>query len=264
MRRRTHRLAAALLVVAAVATLVASAAGAKDERAPTIVLVHGAWAGPGSWKEVVKNLRDDHLKTDTPTLAEQTLAGDVATVRAELDAIPGKKVLVAHSYGGMVISGASAGRSDVLGVVYVSAFVPDQGDTILSLGAGYVPPAALPHLIFTGTPWASPAFIDPAFFAQDFAQDVSPKVAAKLNAEQRPINASILGEPSGPVGWHTLPSWFVVTGADRMVDPNLQRAEAAKLGATTIELADASHVGGLTRYADRTAALIESAVRATD
>jgi len=94
----------------------------------------------------------------TPTLDLMTVAGDVATVRAALDGIEGDKILVGHSYGGFVISGASAGRSDVLGLVYTAAFVPDEADSILSLGEGYVPPAVLPHLAFTGEFFNSPSY----------------------------------------------------------------------------------------------------------
>jgi pimeloyl-ACP methyl ester carboxylesterase len=265
------RLPRAVILIATLALLVLSApsVGARANNAeastskPTIVLVHGAWAGPSGWDEVVAGLRKDGYATKAPTLDLMSLGGDVATVRATLDAIPGEKILVGHSYGGVVISNAAYGRSDVLGLVYTAAFVPNEGDTILSLGEGYQPPAALPHLIFSGTPFASPSLIDPAYFPQDFAQDLNPKLAATLNAQQRPTDFSIFVTPSGPVAWHSLPSWYAVSGADRIIDPALQRAMAQRIGATTVEFDEASHAGGFTHYSARFVKLIEQAALAT-
>ncbi len=258
-----------VILIAALLTLLLLSVAASTKHAeastshkPTIVLVHGAWAGPSGWDQVVAGLHKDGYATATPTLGLASLAKDTATVRATLDAIPGKKILVGHSYGGAVISNAAYGRSDVLGLVYTAAFVPDEGDSLLSLGEGYQPPAALPHLIWAGAPFASPSLINPASFREDFAQDLSPKSAATLNAQQRPTDFSIFVTPSGPVAWHTLPSWYAVSGADRMIDPALQRAMAERLGATTVEFDDASHAGGYMHYSARMVKLIEQAVQA--
>ncbi len=124
-------------------------------------------------------------------------------------------------------------------------------------------PAELPHLLFSGAHFASPSLIAPAFFRQDFAQDLSPKLAATLSAHQRPTNLSLFFTPSGPVAWHSLPSWYAVSGADRIVDPALQRALAQQIGATTVVFDDASHAGGFTHYATRFVKLIEQAALAT-
>lgn len=255
-------IAVLLMVCALPATALAGNAKADSLR-PTIVLIHGAWAGPSGWDEVVAGLQRDGYTTSTPTLDLLSIDGDVAVVRAALDAIPGQKILVGHSYGGIVISNAAFGRSDVLGLVYTAAFVPDEGDSIVSLGAGFKPTEVLNHLIFTGEPFASPAFIDPAFFPQLFCQDLNPKLAATLNAAQRPINASILFSPSGPVAWHSLPSWYAVSGKDLVIDPAQQRWMAQRAGATTIEFPAASHAGGFTHYATGFVKLIEEAVQET-
>jgi pimeloyl-ACP methyl ester carboxylesterase len=267
LRPRLPRL---VILIAAVLTLLAlssaerpNPAEASTSRKPTIVLVHGAWAGPSGWDQVAAGLRKDGYATATPTLGLVSLNDDTATVRATLDGIPGKKVLVGHSYGGAVISNAAYGRSDVLGLVYTAAYVPDEGDSLLSLGEGYQPPAALGHLIWAGDPIASPSLIDPSYFREDFAQDLSPKLAATLSAQQQPTDFSIIITPSGPVAWHTLPSWYAISGADRMVDPALQRATAQRIGATTVEFDDASHAGGFTHYSSRFVKLIEQAAQAT-
>lgn len=264
LRPRLVILIAAVLALSAL-SVAASArhADASTPQEPTIVLVHGAWAGPSGWDEVAAGLHKDGYTTVTPTLDLMSTAQDVATVRATLDAIPGQKILVGHSYGGAVISNAAYGRSDVLGLVYTAAFVPDEGESLLDLGEGYQPPAALPHLIWSGAPFASPSLIDPAYFRQDFAQDLSPKFAATLSAQQRPTDFSIFVTPSGPVGWHSLPSWYAVSGSDRMIDPALQRAMAQRIGATTVEFDDASHAGGFTHYSARFVKLIEQAAQST-
>jgi pimeloyl-ACP methyl ester carboxylesterase len=246
--------------------LIAFAGGNQNSDQPTIVLVHGAWAGPSSWDSVVRQLNDQGFRTVTPTLGLTSLPGDVAIVDAALNRIPGKKVLVGHSYGGAVISGASYGRSDVSALVYSAAFVPDAGDTLASLGAGFTPSGVIAHLVWTGTPFGfgSLAGIDPAFFPEFFAQDLPAANAAALNAAQRPIAfIPVFVTPSGPVGWHAIPSWYQVSGADRMIDPNEERFMAARAGSTTIEFPTASHAGGITVYSRQFTQLIERAVEAT-
>jgi pimeloyl-ACP methyl ester carboxylesterase len=266
------RLPRLVILIAAVLTLSALLVAASTKHAeatisekPTIVLVHGAWAGPGGWDQVVAGLHKDGYATVTPTLGLASLADDTATVRATLDRIKGDKILVGHSYGGVVVSNAASERSDVLGLVYTAGFTPDEGQTLVQLGEGYQPPAALlpGHLIFTGTPGASPTLIAPAHFREDFAQDLSPKLAATLSTQQRPTELALFFTPSGPVAWETLPSWYAVSGADRMIDPALQRAMAQKIGATTVEFDDASHAGGFTHYSARFVKLIEQAAQAT-
>lgn len=252
-------LAGYISMAAASVTSSASPGGSK----PTVVLVHGAWADSSSWNDVIPRLRHDGYRTATPDLGLVSIAADVTRVRAVLDSLPGKKILVAHSYGGIVISDAAAGRSDVLGLVFSAAFVPDQGDSIASLGTGFVASGAFSHLAFTGTPFASPAYIAPDLFRQYFAQDLTPAQAGLLDAAQQPLNFPIVTTPSGPVAWRSVPSWYAVSGSDRMIDPAEERWMATRASAQTIEFADASHVGGITRYSAQFTALVERAARAT-
>ena len=98
---------------------------------------------------------------------------------------------------------------------------------------------------------------DPQFFPEDFAQDLNPKLAAQIAADQRPTSLFLFGTPSGPGAWHTLPSWYAVSAHDLAIDPALQRFMAQRAGSTTVQFSAASHVGGLTlqgalREADRT------------
>ncbi|HEV8647937.1 MAG TPA: alpha/beta hydrolase [Actinomycetes bacterium] len=229
------------------------------ESNPTIVLAHGAFASPAGWERVAAALHKDGYETATPALGLDSLAGDVSIVQATLDSIGGDKILVGHSYGGFVISNAAVGRTDILGLVYTAAYVPDTGETIESVSSGYVPPAFLApgHLVFA--PSFPYVIIDPQYFRDDSAQDLNPKLAAELAASQHPTSLAILGSPSGPGAWHNLPSWYAVSGADRVIDPDLQRFMAQRAGSMVVQFDDASHAGGYTHYATRFVKLIEQA-----
>jgi pimeloyl-ACP methyl ester carboxylesterase len=247
-------IAAALLL--SLAPLATSARAAKAD--PTVVLVHGAFASPAGWSRVAGALHKDGYRTAAPALGLASVAGDVAIVRSTLDAIPGEKILVGHSYGGFVITNAGGGRTDVRGLVYTAAYVPDNGETINTLSAGYAPGAFLAHLVF------APSFpfvlVDPQFFPDDFAQDLNPKLGAEIAAQQRPTSLELFGTPSGPGAWHAIPSWYAVSAHDRAIDPALQQFMAQRAGSTTVQFSAASHVGGLTHYAARFVKLIEQAI----
>jgi pimeloyl-ACP methyl ester carboxylesterase len=249
--------AAALMLSFSALAGSARAAGSN----PTIVLVHGAFASPAGWDGVAAGLHKDGYRTVTPTLGLGSVSEDVAIVRAALDSISGDKILVGHSYGGFVITNAASGRSDVRGLVYTAAYVPENGETITSLSVGYVPGTFLTHLVFAP---AFPLFIvDPQFFPEDFAQDLNPKLGAEIAAQQRPTSLGLFVIPSGPAAWHALPSWYAVSGHDRAIDPALQRFMAGRAESTTVQFPAASHVGGLTHYAARFVKLIEQAIDAT-
>jgi pimeloyl-ACP methyl ester carboxylesterase len=260
--------ATALVVTLIVSTPWTSGATAVDTPTvdrPTIVVVHGAFASPSGWAAVVEGLEKDGYETRAVALDLDSLAGDVATVQATLVGIGGDKLLVGHSYGGIVISNAAVGRRDVLGLVYTAAYVPDTGDSIVSLGEGYAPPAFLAggfpgHLIFDPFP---NAIIDPVFFREDFVQDLNPKLAAAMAADQTPTNVALFTTSSGPGAWHDLPSWYAVSGQDRVIDPALQRWMAQRAGSAVVEFDDASHAGGFTHYAARFVKLVERAATAT-
>jgi pimeloyl-ACP methyl ester carboxylesterase len=247
-------IAAAMLL--SLSALFSGARAAQPD--PTVVLVHGAFASPAGWDGVAAALHKDGYRTAAPALGLDSVAGDVAIVRSTLDSIPGKKILVGHSYGGFVITNAASGRGDVRGLVYTAAYVPDEGETINGLSVGYAPGAFLAHLDFT--PGFPRAIVDPQFFPEDFAQDLNPKLGAEIAAEQRPTSVFVFGTPSGPGAWHALPSWYAVSGHDRAIDPALQRFMAQRAGSTTVRFSAASHVGGLTHYAARFVKLIEQAI----
>ena len=252
----------ALITAALMLSLSAFSTSARAaESKPTIVLVHGAFASPAGWEGVADALHKDGYQTATPELGLASVAEDVAIVRSTLDSIPGDKILVGHSYGGFVITNAASGRTDVRGLVYTAAYVPDSGETITTLSEGYTPGAFLDHLVPAPS---SPVFIvDPQLFPEDFAQDLNPKLGAEIAAQQLPTSLALFVTPSGPVDLHALPSWYAVSAHDRAIDPALQRFMAQRAGSTTVQFSAASHVGGLTHYKARFVKLIEQAAAAT-
>jgi pimeloyl-ACP methyl ester carboxylesterase len=250
----------ALLAVLGITRAVSAKDGAHHDPRPTVVLVHGAWANPDAWESVELQLRERGFSVVAPRLELMSIEGDAAIVRQALDAVPGEKVLVGHSYGGIVVSNASAGRTDVRALVYTAAFVPEEGDSILTLGAGYPESAILHSLVWIGAPFASLSYLAPDHFREVFAADLSPAEAGIQNGGQQPSNPALLVAESGPVGWHEIPSWYAVSGADLVIDAGLQRWMAARAGASVIEFPAASHAGGFTVHAKAFAKLIERAV----
>jgi pimeloyl-ACP methyl ester carboxylesterase len=260
--RQVILIVAALLVLSLASTPASAKNRGSSDPQSTIVLVHGAFASPEGWDRVADALHKDGYQTATPALDMESVAGDVTIVRSTLDSIAGDKILVGHSYGGFVITDAATDRTDVLGLVYTAAYVPDTDETINSLEVGYTPGTFLSHLVLA--PAGFPFVIDdPQFFPQDFAQDLNPKLAAQITAQQRPTSVFVFATPSGPGAWHDLPSWYAISGADRAIDPDLQRFMAERAGSTTVQFDDASHVGGLTHYHARFVKLIEEAAGAT-
>jgi pimeloyl-ACP methyl ester carboxylesterase len=262
--RRAGPLRLGVLIAAALLlSLISLSTGARAaESKPTIVLVHGAFASPEGWDGVAAALHKDGYETAIPTLNLSDVSEDVATVQSTLDSIRGDKILVGHSYGGFVITNAARGRTDVRGLVYTAAYVPDSAETITTISHGYTPGAFLSHLV--PAPPGYPFFIvDPQFFPADFAQELNPKLGAEIAAQQRPTSLGLFVTESGPGAWHALPSWYAVSGDDRAIDPALQRFMAQRAGSTTVQFDDASHVGGLTHYKARFVKLIEQAADAT-
>jgi pimeloyl-ACP methyl ester carboxylesterase len=262
-RGERHLIRVGLLIAAALMLSLwffTTSAKAVDSE-PTVVLVHGAFASPAGWDGVAARLHKDGYETAAPALGLTSVSDDVAIVQSTLDSIPGDKILVGHSYGGFVITNAASGRSDVRGLVYTAAYVPEIDETITSMSVGYAPGAFLEHLL----PAPSPPFfiVNPQFFPEDFAQDLNPKLGAEIAAQQLPTSLALFVTPSGPAAWHALPSWYAVSAHDRAIDPALQRFMAQRAGSTTVRFAAASHVGGLTHYKARFVKLIEQAIKAT-
>jgi hypothetical protein len=135
--------------------------------------------------------------------------------------------------GGAVISGAATGVPEVIGLVFASAFAPDEGETLGELSSRFPPPPGLAHLQVDSLGFG---WIDPAAFPANFAQDIPVREGRVLAAVQTPIALGVLTEPAGPPAWKTLPSWYLVSTRDRMINPDPERFMAARMGATTVEV----------------------------
>jgi pimeloyl-ACP methyl ester carboxylesterase len=213
----------------------ASAATAgSGHRKANVLLVHGAWVDGSSWSRVIPILQRHGHNVLAVQLPLTSLADDVAWTRHVLaERLQGPTVLAGHSYGGAVISGAATGVEKAIGLVFASAFAPDEGETLGGLGTLFPPPPGLAH---TQPDSLGFLWFDPAAVPTYFAQDIPVGQARVLAATQKPIAARSFTDPAGPAAWKTLPSWFLVSTQDRMINPDLERFMAHRIGATTIEV----------------------------
>lgn len=217
---------------------------------PTIVLVHGAWADGSSWDAVTRALQAEGHNVLVPPNPLRGLADDAAYVASFLaQRTAGPVVLVGHSYGGAVITNAGTGGGDVRALVYVNAFVPDEGETVVQLleGSGSALAVADPTSVFdiAGYPGApegvAEVFLKPDVVHSSFAQDLPEADRWTIAASQRPASLVANVVPSGPPAWRSLPSWAVVGTDDRVIPAALLRRMAERAGSTVSEV-DASHV----------------------
>jgi len=217
---------------------------------PTIVLVHGAWADGSSWNAVTSELQRQDFTVLTPPNLLRRVAVDAPYVTSFLaQRTTGPVVLVGHSYGGFVITNAAIGGGDVRALVFVDAFIPDEGETVFQIlgGSGSAldvpdPTSVLDLVGYPDSPEGdAEAFLKPDTVHNAFAQDLSEQDRWLIAASQRPITLSANTSPSGAGAWTTLPSWAVVGTQDRVIPPDTQRKMAERAGATITEVA-ASHV----------------------
>jgi len=204
---------------------------------PSIVLVHGAFADATCWQHVIPLLERQGYYVTAVQNPLTSLEDDVATTRRVIDAQEGRVVVVGHSYGGVVMSGAAAGSDKVDALVFVAAFGPDAGEPIGPLLEQY--PSAIGAALRPDA--AGFLYIDRGLFRDVFAADVTETEALVMAATQKPINGTAFGAVIGQPAWRTIPSWYLVATADNAINPELQRFFATRMGATINEVAS-SHV----------------------
>lgn len=230
-------------------------------KSPNIVLVHGAWADGSSWSGVIQRLQKAGHHVAAVQLGLTSLDEDVARTRALLAAQIGPTLLVAHSFGGAVITQLGPDAPNVIGLVYESAFAPDQGETLNGLlNQPPQPPGAVAiHPDQGGFLW-----LDSAGFLKFFAPDVPVAEARVLSAVQKPIAGNVLFSQAafGSPSWRSLPSWYLITTEDQMVPPDVQRLFAKRMGATVTEIA-ASHAA-MVSHPDLVANFIVKAAAAAE
>ena len=224
---------------------------------PNIVLVHGAWADGSSWGAVIERLQADGYTVTAPQFPESTLAADVARLRQVLHRQDGPTVVVGHSYGGQIMTALGTDAPNVAGLVYIAAFGLDEGESIGALAAQGPPTPALAHLDIDA---AGFAWLPEEDFVKHFAADVDPVEAGVMYAVQQPVAASAFQDVMGVPAWKSLPTWFMVASADEAIPPDAERQFAARMGATTIEVAS-SHVA-MVSHPDEVTQFVETAAMA--
>jgi pimeloyl-ACP methyl ester carboxylesterase len=213
---------------------------------PTVVLVHGAFADASSWNGVVERLQAKGIPVTAPPNPLRGIAFDSAYVASVIEQIPGPVVAVGHSYGGAVISNAAAQAKNVVGLVFVAAFAPDEGETLGAVEADSKDSVLNSALATRHQPTADGGetvefAIDLAKFHDAFAADLPVEQTALMAATQRPIAEAAFTEPSGPPAWKDLPSWAVVATGDKAAGADVIRSMAERAGAKITEV-EGSHV----------------------
>jgi pimeloyl-ACP methyl ester carboxylesterase len=245
--------------------LVATMAPAKSALAQTtnatavknVLLVHGAWADGSSWAKIIPRLIAAGLNVVAVQIPLTSLADDVAATERAIALAEGPVLLVGHSYGGAVITEAG-NDPKVVGLVFISAFAPDKGESSLSLatanptpGGGEIRPDSSGFLKLT-----------PSGIMDDFAQDLSTNEKTALNVTQVPTAGAALGAPAMNPSWRNKPTWFVIAANDRTISPQLEAMEAKRMNATTITVST-SHVAMLADP-EKVANLIKLAAGSSD
>ena len=223
---------------------------------PTIVLVHGAFADALGWQRLIPILQRDGYEVLAVENPLASLAGDVETTKRVLDAQKGPVVLVGHSYGGAVITGAAAGNPNVKALVYLAAFAPEGGEPIGAFGDKY--PVDLSSALKPDS--AGFLYVDRARFRELFCADVPETDASVAAATQKPVHNSVFGASVPVAAWKTIPSWYLVSQEDHAINPNLERFYAKRMNAKTSEV-KSSHVAFIS-HPDVVAKLIEQATGA--
>ena len=219
---------------------------------PTVLLVHGAFADSSGWDGVIERLQAAGVPVRALVNPLRGLAADSAYVASAMEQTPGPVLAVGHSYGGAVVTNAAAKAGNVVGLVYIAAFAPDEGETLTSIEGGskdsVLGTALLPLRYPTGrgAETAVEFMIDAAKFHDAFAADLPAERAAVMAATQRPVAALAFAEPSGAPAWRSLPSWAVVPTGDKAAGSDVLRSMAERAGATIVEV-EGSHVVMMSR-----------------
>ena len=224
---------------------------------PNVVLVHGAWADGSCWDGVIERLQADGYNVMAPQFPESSLADDVARLRQVLVRQDGPTLVVAHSYGGQIMTALGTDAPNVVGLVYIAGFGLDEGESIGQLLGQGPPTPALTHLEFDQRGFAWLAEED---FVGHFAADVQRTKAKVMYAVQQPLAGSTFQDVMGQPAWKSHPTWYMVAANDEVIPPDAERQFAARMGASTIEI-QTSHVA-MVSHPDEVVDLIKRAAQA--
>jgi pimeloyl-ACP methyl ester carboxylesterase len=219
----------------------------QDGSRPTVVLVHGAFADGSSWNGVIERLQAEGVRVTAPPNPLRGISIDSAYINSFIDQTQGPVIAVGHSYGGAVITNAATNADNVVGLVYVAAFAPDEGERLAEieddsrdsvLNSTLMP---LQYPTGEGQETAVEFAIDPEKFHDAFAADLPEEQTAVMAATQRPVSELAFSEPNGEPAWKKVPSWAVVSSGDKAAGTDVVRSMAERAGATITE-AEGSHV----------------------
>lgn len=199
----------------------------------SVVLVHGGFVDGAGWEGVYNILRKEGYDVSIVQNPTTTLPDDVAATRLAIARAQGPVVLVGHSYGGVVITEAGTDRK-VAGLVYITAFAPDKGESVEALIKNPPPGAPVPPIL---PPQTGYLFLDKTKFHASFAADVAEAKASFLADSQVPWGVAALSGAVTEPAWKTKPSWYLVATEDKMIPPPAQRQMATRAGSAIAEAA---------------------------
>ena len=234
---------------------------------PTVVLVHGAFADASGYAGVIRELQTRAVEVRAPMNPLRSLAFDADAIARYTTAIEGPIVLVGHSYGGAVISQAAPAVKDVTGLVFLSAFAPDEGESCASVQEPFPPSLLASTSVPTpydapGAPGGPDLFIKIPDFHQTFCADLPAEVAAPMAVSQRPLSAAALTEKATVAGWKDLPTWYMVSEQDNAIPPDCERFMAKRMNADVESVTGGSHAAFIA-HPDIAASLILKAIETT-
>jgi pimeloyl-ACP methyl ester carboxylesterase len=230
---------------------------------PTIVLVHGAFADASSFRGLYNELLErDQTIIAPPNPLRGLTGGDGEYLKSVIAEIDGPVLLVGHSYGGSVIT--AAGTADnVVGLVYISGFAPDEGENLTDLQSKFPAPGIIPYIVEHDLPGRGKEFtLSLEGFHPSFCADIPADDAAFFAISQRPLAGVALSEAAPAPAWRSRPVWAVLPTADRCIDPGVHRFSYDRMGATVTEIEGASHVV-MVSHPKEVAEVVMTAVRAT-
>ena len=220
-----------------------------------IVLVHGGFVDGSGWEGVYRILKKDGYNVSIVQNPTLSLDGDVAATKRVLASQDGPAILVGHSYGGAVITEAG-NDPKVVGLVYITAFAPDKGESVATLIKNPPPGAPVPPIL---PPQDGYLLLDRAKFAASFAGDVDAEKAAFMADSQVPWGVEALSGSISEPAWKSKPSWYLIATDDKMIPPDAQRFMSKRAGSTVVEV-KGSHAIYVSQP-EAVAALIEQAAK---
>ncbi|MFD8248894.1 alpha/beta fold hydrolase [Nocardia sp. NPDC059691] len=230
---------------------------------PTIVLVHGAFADASSWSPVTARLLDQGYRVVVPPVFNRSLSADAAYIKSFVERIDGPVLLAGHSYGGAVITVAGV-ADNVVGLVYVSGYALEEGESLGQLQGGFPDSDLAANLVYAPYPSegdepGTEVSVAIDAFPDVFAAGLDPAKAAVLAVSQRPLSAFAFTEPASAAAWKTKPAWGIVSGADRTINPDVERFGYQRAGMRAVVEIDGPHLVMQT-HPDEVVAVITDAI----